>query len=356
MQEAHARRLKTVEGGDWWFVIEEEGEPVGVIGIWPHETEGQTDHEVGWMVVPERQGEGIATRALAMMLDRARSDGRFPVIHAFPGASNKPSNALCARAGFELVGSEEVTLQGRPVHVQPMDAQALMYDHVGIRGSDREASDRFYLTVLETIDVDLTHRGDAFSEWDDFATGQASEERPVTRNLHVGFVSPSREHVDEFWRVGTEAGYESDGEPGPRTEYGDDYYGSFLLDPDGNSVEAVHHGDLRRGNVDHLWIGVSDLDAAALPSTARSRGSWASAEGTTSSERQQFRGAWGTFSLLADGRPPTENLHMAFPVPDRDDVHRFHEAAIAAGLPRQRRAGRAARVPPRLLRRLRPRP
>jgi catechol 2,3-dioxygenase-like lactoylglutathione lyase family enzyme len=205
-----------------------------------------------------------------------------------------------------------------------------MYDHVGIWASDREASDRFYLTVLETIDVDLTRRGDAYSEWDDFATGQASEERPVTRNLHVGFVSPSRQQVDEFWRTGTEAGYESDGEPGPRTEYGDDYYGSFLLDPDGNSAEAVHHGDLRRGNVDHLWIGVSDLDlsAAFYNSIARFVGIRG---GTPASERQPFRGAWGTFSLLADGRPPTENLHIAFPVPDRDDVHRFHEAAMAAG-------------------------
>ena len=199
-----------------------------------------------------------------------------------------------------------------------------MYDHVGIWASDREASDRFYLTVLETIDVNLTHQGDKYSEWDDFATGQASEERPVTRHLHVGFVSPSRKHVDEFWRVGTEAGYESDGEPGPRTEYGDDYYGSFLLDPDGNSVEAVHHGDLRRGNMDHLWIGVSDLVAATAFYTAIARFVGIRG-GTPSTERQPFRGAWGTFSLLADGRPPTENLHLAFPVPERDDVHRFHE-------------------------------
>jgi len=110
----HARRLRTVEVGDWWFVIEDEGEPVGVIGIWPHEIEGRGEHEVGWMVVPERQGEGIATRALAIVLDRARSDRRFPVIHAYPGASNTPSNALCARAGFELVGSQEVTYKGAP--------------------------------------------------------------------------------------------------------------------------------------------------------------------------------------------------------------------------------------------------
>src|SRR5688572_6401014 len=137
-----------------------------------------------------------------------------------------------------------------------------MHDHVTIRVSDRGASERFYRTVLETIGVRLTQQGDEFSEWDDFSIAQATGERPVTRHLHVGFVSPSREQVDEFWRVGTEAGYESDGEPGPRTQYSDDYYGSFLLDPDGNSVEAVHHEDLRGGNVDHLWIGVADLPAS----------------------------------------------------------------------------------------------
>ena len=201
-----------------------------------------------------------------------------------------------------------------------------MYDHVGIRFSDREASERFYRTVLEAIDVPIDARGRRHHRVGRLRDGPASAERPVTRNLHVGFVSPSREHVDEFWRVGTEAGYESDGEPGPRTIYSDDYYGSFLLDPDGNSVEAVHHGDLRRGNIDHLWIGVADLAAATAFYTAIARFVGIRG-GTPSGERQPFRGAWGTFSLLADGRPPTENLHLAFPVPERDDVHRFHEAA-----------------------------
>ena len=48
-----------------------------------------------------------------------------------------------------------------------------------------------------------------------------------------------------------------------RPEYGDDYYGAFLLDPDGNSIEAVHHGSLRSGGIiDHLWIRVADVNAS----------------------------------------------------------------------------------------------
>ena len=53
---------------------------------------------------------------------------------------------------------------------------------------------------------------------------------------------PPRAAVDPFWRAGIEAGYTDDGRPGPRPEYGDDYYGGFLLDPDGTNVESVHHG------------------------------------------------------------------------------------------------------------------
>src|SRR5947208_1167117 len=75
---------------------------------------------------------------------------------------------------------------------------------------------------------------------------QATEENPVTRRLHVAFFAPTHGEVDEFWRVGTDAGYRDDGAPGPRPQYSRTYYGSFLLDPDGNSAEAVYHDAQRR--------------------------------------------------------------------------------------------------------------
>src|SRR5919201_1574631 len=138
-----------------------------------------------------------------------------------------------------------------------------MFDHVTIRVTDRRASERFYGTVLATLGIDRTYRTGTFSEWQDFQLTAADEITPATRGLHVGFVAPSREQVDEFWRVGTEAGYADDGAPGPRPEYGGDYYGAFLLDPDGNSAEAVDHGSLRRGGaIDHVWVRVADVAAA----------------------------------------------------------------------------------------------
>jgi catechol 2,3-dioxygenase-like lactoylglutathione lyase family enzyme len=80
-------------------------------------------------------------------------------------------------------------------------------------------------------------------------------------------------------------------------EYGPDYYGGFLLDPDGNSAEACHHDNLRRdgGIVDHLWIRVTDL-AAARAFYETIAGHAALRKDHDTPERVQFRGESGSFS------------------------------------------------------------
>src|SRR6266498_104903 len=115
-----------------------------------------------------------------------------------------------------------------------------VFDHVGIAVSDLAASERFYRTVLSVLGVEPSHADAELVEWEDWDIGPTDREHPVTRGLHVGFRAPSRAAVDAFWQAGIDAGYHDDGAPGPRTEYGPDYYGGFLLDPDGNSAEAVH--------------------------------------------------------------------------------------------------------------------
>src|SRR5213078_2016346 len=98
--------------------------------------------------------------------------------------------------------------------------------------------------VFETLEFPGTPYGDEHGlELEDYAM---YEDTPLTRGLHVGLAAPSREHVDRFWAALTAAGYRDDGAPGPRPQYRDDYYGAFVLDPDGNSIEAVHHGILRQ--------------------------------------------------------------------------------------------------------------
>jgi catechol 2,3-dioxygenase-like lactoylglutathione lyase family enzyme len=201
-----------------------------------------------------------------------------------------------------------------------------VFDHVTIRAADREASERFYATVLPTLGIEQASDGG----WGDFRLAQATSERPATRRLHIGFVAPARADVDEFWRVGTHAGYREDGPPGPRPQYGADYYGSFLLDPDGNSAEAVHHDSLRSGGaIDHLWIRVADVAVArrfyvtiAPHAGFRLR--------TDTPDRAQFKGDSGSFSVVA-GDVPTEHVHMTFAVHDEAAVDAFHRAATRAG-------------------------
>jgi len=205
-----------------------------------------------------------------------------------------------------------------------------VFDHVTIRVSDRSTSERFYETVLRTLGIEQTSAGDDFVEWDDFSLAEADDANAPTRRLHIGFAARTRGHVDEFWRVGTAAGYESDGEPGLRPQYSDDYYGAFLLDPDGNSVEAVHHGSLRDGgNVDHLWIRVSDVEASTdfYETVGPAAGFRV---GSESADRTQFACVSGSFSVVA-GESPTENVHLAFGASDDATVDRFHREATAAG-------------------------
>jgi RimJ/RimL family protein N-acetyltransferase len=103
-----------VEAGRiWYFVItpdESDRAPAGTVCIWDHTWNGETINEIGWMVIPELQGRGLATEAVGLTLDRARSEGRWGVIHAFPGVTNGPSNAICRKLGFSMI--EEVDYTG----------------------------------------------------------------------------------------------------------------------------------------------------------------------------------------------------------------------------------------------------
>jgi catechol 2,3-dioxygenase-like lactoylglutathione lyase family enzyme len=204
-----------------------------------------------------------------------------------------------------------------------------LFDHVTIRVSEREASEAFYERLLAVIGIDKSSSDEHGAEWDDFSLVQATEDRPVTERLHVGFVASSRTEVDAFWREGVDAGYRSDGEPGPRPEYSPTYYGSFLLDPDGNSVEAVVHEETGNSTgIDHLWLRVTDLAAAQrFYELIAPFGAFAAR--TRTPERASFRGANGSFSILPG--PPSRHVHLAFPATNNTTVVAFHRTATNAG-------------------------
>jgi catechol 2,3-dioxygenase-like lactoylglutathione lyase family enzyme len=202
----------------------------------------------------------------------------------------------------------------------------VVFDHVDIAVSDLAASRAFYHEALGLP----TLEGE-WVEWGDFGITPVDAEHPLTRNLHVGFAVADRDAVDAWWNRLTEAGYQSDGEPGPRPQYSDSYYGAFILDPDGNSVEAVHHDRVRPGEIDHLWLRTADVAASKAFYAAV-----APVVGIRLSVDEPEQGSWrfaddsGGFTFVA-GAQPTEHVHVAFGVGDVDTVARFHEAAIAAG-------------------------
>jgi RimJ/RimL family protein N-acetyltransferase len=119
LERVHRMRVETVARGEWYFVIvpEQSGPPVGAIGVWESTLAGAKVDEVGWMVLPSFQGRGIASGALSLLIERARSEPRFERIHAFPGVSNGPSNALCRKFGFVHVEKMEVKFRDRPLRV-----------------------------------------------------------------------------------------------------------------------------------------------------------------------------------------------------------------------------------------------
>ena len=118
-----------------------------------------------------------------------------------------------------------------------------MIDHITIRVSDFEASRRFYSIVLAPLGHELGWESaePRSAEWGDFSVMLVADDKPLTRDVHVAFAARDRAEVEAFWRAGVEAGYRDNGAPGERPVYHAGYYGAFLLDPDGNNVEAVFH-------------------------------------------------------------------------------------------------------------------
>jgi catechol 2,3-dioxygenase-like lactoylglutathione lyase family enzyme len=199
--------------------------------------------------------------------------------------------------------------------------------------SDLAASERFYRTVLSALGVEANHADAGLVEWEDWAIGPTDREHPVTRGLHVGFRAPDRAAVDAFWQAGIDAGYPDDGAPGPRTAYGPDYYGGFLLDPDGNSAEAVHGArepSTAAGHIDHLWLRVRDPQASRrfYATVAPYAGLRLTHDAP---DRVRFSGADFSFTLVRDERPLTEHVHLAFPAGANATVDAFHAAAVGAG-------------------------
>jgi len=123
-----------------------------------------------------------------------------------------------------------------------------LIDHLHLVTRELSVSKRFYKAALEALGIPIGGEADDFFWADElFVSTENSKaaQGKVTGRVHFAFQADSREQVERFYRAGIEAGGISNGEPGERP-YHPGYFAAFLLDPDGNNVEAVFHGPAKR--------------------------------------------------------------------------------------------------------------
>jgi catechol 2,3-dioxygenase-like lactoylglutathione lyase family enzyme len=116
-----------------------------------------------------------------------------------------------------------------------------LIDHVHLVVADLEETKRFYRAVLQSLGRDLSGEGDGYF----FADELFVTEGENRSHVHLAFQAGDREAVHRFHSAGLLAGGTDNGAPGER-HYHPGYYAAFVLDPDGNNVEAVHHGPADR--------------------------------------------------------------------------------------------------------------
>lgn len=119
-----------------------------------------------------------------------------------------------------------------------------LIDHIQLVVRDLAVSQTFYEAVLRVLGIPMGGFGEGFFWADEFCVSSADSESAdgkLTGRTHVAFQAQNREMVDEFYEVALRNGGTDNGPPGLR-DYHPGYYAAFVLDPDGNNIEAVYHG------------------------------------------------------------------------------------------------------------------
>ena len=116
-----------------------------------------------------------------------------------------------------------------------------LIDHVHLRARDLEATKRFYKAVLGALGIPVGSETADHLQVDELWIDALKGEKGSASHVHLAFQAADREAVGRFHAAGLAAGGKDNGPPGERN-YHPGYYAAFLIDPDGNNVEAVHHG------------------------------------------------------------------------------------------------------------------
>jgi len=119
-----------------------------------------------------------------------------------------------------------------------------MFDHIGIGVTSLTESKKFFLKALEPLGVTVAMEGP-------YGVGIGQNRKPMLwltetkerpAHLHLAFSAGNRHQVEEFYRAALAAGGKDNGAPGLRPHYHPDYYGAFVIGPDGHNIEVVCHG------------------------------------------------------------------------------------------------------------------
>ena len=123
-----------------------------------------------------------------------------------------------------------------------------LIDHVQLVVADIGASRRFYGAVFDVLGIPIGGEAKDYFWADELFVSTPDSEAPLgvlTGRHHLAFQARDRAMVDAFYKAGLESGGRDNGKPGERS-YHPGYYAAFLLDPDGNNIEAVFHGEAER--------------------------------------------------------------------------------------------------------------
>lgn len=119
----------------------------------------------------------------------------------------------------------------------------MFIDHIGFAVADCERSKQFYAQCLAPLGLELIVEIEGWAGFgrDGKAELWFGEDDEAHKPMHIAFAADDRAAVDRFYEAGIAAGGKDNGAPGLRPEYHPNYYGAFLIDPDGHNVEAVCH-------------------------------------------------------------------------------------------------------------------
>jgi catechol 2,3-dioxygenase-like lactoylglutathione lyase family enzyme len=123
-----------------------------------------------------------------------------------------------------------------------------LIDHVQLVVRDLPAARRFYTAIFETLKVPIGGTAEDYFWADELfvsTPGSQAAQGVLTGRHHLAFQAESRAVVDAFYKAALAAGGKDNGAPGERP-YHPGYYAAFVLDPDGNNIEAVYHGEAKR--------------------------------------------------------------------------------------------------------------